>query len=115
MFNFSKLWKSNKVQKNNYDSYDNYDLHQDIWIRTMKKLKSQHMLREYDMMYVNKKVAKKPKKKAVYISPTSSQASSSDKLSPKNEYFYSNFTADSKNIEVRKPFNVKVLRAPEVP
>jgi len=109
MFNFSKLWKSNKVQKNNYysyDNYDNYDLHQDIWIRTMKKLKAERMLREYDMMYVNKKVIKKPKKKAVYISPTSSQVTTSDKLSPKNEYFYSNFAADSKNIEVRKPFNV---------
>lgn len=63
MFDFSKLWKSNKIQKNNYDSYDNYDLHQDIWIRTMKKIKSQRILREYDMMYVNKKVANKPKKK----------------------------------------------------
>jgi len=106
MFNFLKLWKSNMVQKNNYDSYDNYNLHQDIWIRTMKKLKAERMLREYDTMYVNTKVANKPKKKAVYISPTSSQTSSIDKLSPKNEYFYSNFTANSKNIEVRKPFKV---------
>ena len=68
MFNIPKFWAKNKEQ---YDK-ESYDLHQDIWIRSMKQLKKERFLREYDMMYLRNNILQKTKKKvAVCITVTS--------------------------------------------
>jgi len=85
MFNFSKMWKTYNIRKNkvniNDDSYEDYDLHKDIWIRAMHKLKTERMLRDYDAMYVKTKGVTH-QKNVVYINPLLSVGDSNSYKSP---------------------------------